>query len=76
MPCHISEIYFDQVYANMTVTSDAFTRREQASEAKYIRDKELERYDHAGFLHSSTMNYERPTETFRLTDESLIASRS
>lgn len=61
MPCHISETYADQGYSNLTVTSDAFTRREQASEAKYIRDKELERYEHAQFLPSSSMNYKRPT---------------
>jgi len=42
---HVPEEYLVQHRTNVVVTSDAFTRREQASEAKYIRDKELERYD-------------------------------
>lgn len=75
MLSHMFEMYVSQGYANLTVASDAFTRREQASEAKYIRDKELERYNHVNSLHSSTTNYDHPTETSRLTNQSLIASR-
>ena len=44
-PQHVPEEYLVQHHTNVVVASDAFTRREQASEAKYIRDKELERYD-------------------------------
>ena len=38
------DTYPNDSFANCPPLSDAFTRREQASEAKYIREKEMERY--------------------------------
>lgn len=76
IPHDLPEKYVVQHHANIMVASDAFTRREQASEAKYIRDKELERYDHAEFLGSPTIDNACPTEIFKLTHHFMAASRS
>lgn len=76
IPEQISGMHIKSDITDLMVTSDAFTRREQASEAKYIRDKEMERYDHATSIHLPNTTREYSAETYRLIPHPSLASRS